>query len=156
MSINTLSIKSFLLALLLGLPLSAQAALAIQHWQTPQGARVVFVESRELPILDISVDFPAGSARDPAGKAGLAQLTHALLDQGAGGLSDTAIAHRLADVGAVLSGKFDRDRAGVTLRTLSSAAEKEQALEMLARVLQQPEFPVAVLSRAVWVASLCA
>ena len=147
MSINTLSIKSFLLALLLGLPLSAQAALAIQHWQTPQGARVVFVESRELPILDISVDFPAGSARDPAGKAGLAQLTHALLDQGAGGLSDTTIAHRLADVGAVLSGKFDRDRAGVTLRTLSSAAEKEQALEMLARVLQQPEFPAAVLKR---------
>ena len=147
MSINALSIKSFLLALLLGLPLSAQAALAIQHWQTPQGARVVFVESRELPILDISVDFPAGSARDPAGKAGLAQLTHALLDQGAGGLSDTAIAHRLADVGAVLSGKFDRDRAGVTLRTLSSAAEKEQALEMLARVLQQPEFPAAVLKR---------
>ena len=147
MSINALSIKSFLLALLLGLPLSAQAALAIQHWQTPQGARVVFVESRELPILDISVDFPAGSARDPAGKAGLAQLTHALLDQGAGGLSDTTIAHRLADVGAVLSGKFDRDRAGVTLRTLSSAAEKEQALEMLARVLQQPEFPAAVLKR---------
>ena len=147
MSINALSIKSFLLALLLGLPLSAQAALAIQHWQTAQGARVVFVESRELPILDISVDFPAGSARDPAGKAGLAQLTHALLDQGAGGLSDTAIAHRLADVGAVLSGKFDRDRAGVTLRTLSSAAEKEQALEMLARVLQQPEFPAAVLKR---------
>jgi zinc protease len=147
MSINALSIKSFLLALLLGLPLSAQAALAIQHWQTPQGARVVFVESRELPILDISVDFPAGSARDPAGKAGLAQLTHALLDQGAGGLSDTTIAHRLADVGAVLSGKFDRDRAGVTLRTLSSAAEKEQALEMLVRVLQQPEFPAAVLKR---------
>jgi len=147
MSINALSIKSFLLALLLGLPLSAQAALAIQHWQTPQGARVYFVESRELPILDISVDFPAGSARDPAGKAGLAQLTHALLDQGAGGLSDTAIAHRLADVGAVLSGVFDRDRAGVTLRTLSSAAEKEQALEMLARVLQQPEFPQPVLKR---------
>ena len=55
MSINALSIKFFLLALLLlGLPLSAQAALAIQHWQTAQGARVVFVESRELPILDIS------------------------------------------------------------------------------------------------------
>ena len=142
-----MSIKRFLVALLLGLPLSAQAALTLQNWQTPQGTRVLFVESHELPMLDISVDFPAGSARDPAGKAGLAHLTHGMLDQGAGGLTDTAIAHRLADVGAVLAGNFDRDRAGVTLRTLSSATEKTAALDVLARVLQQPDFPPAVIKR---------
>ncbi len=62
MSIKRLgSVKPFLAVLLLALPLSAQAAVAIQHWQTAQGARVIFVESRELPILDISVNFPAGS-----------------------------------------------------------------------------------------------
>lgn len=142
-----MSIKSCCAALLLCLPLSVQAALPIQHWQTSEGARVYFVESRELPMLDIAVDFPAGSARDPAGKSGLAQLTHGLLDQGAGGLSETEIAHRLADVGAVLSGRLDRDRAGVILRTLSSAAEKNQALEILARVLQRPDFPQAVVKR---------
>ena len=147
MSVNRMSIKTFFFGLLFSLSFSAQAALAIQNWQTPQGARVVFVESHELPILDISVDFPAGSARDPAGKAGLARLTHGLLDQGAGGLSDSVIAHRLADVGAVLSGNFDRDRAGVTLRTLSSKAEKTAALDTLARVLQQPDFPQAVIKR---------
>ncbi|MFN3750006.1 MAG: M16 family metallopeptidase [Thiobacillus sp.] len=136
-----------LLTLLLALPLAAQAALAIQHWQTPQGARVYFVESRELPMLDVAVDFPAGSARDPAGQSGLARLAHGLLDQGAGGLSDTAIAHRLADVGAVLSGNFDRDRAGVKLRTLSSARERETALDIFARVLQRPDFPQAVIAR---------
>jgi zinc protease len=142
-----MTIKAFCIALLLSLPLSAQAALAIQHWQTPHGTPVIFVESHELPILDISVDFPAGSARDPGDQAGLAQLTHILLDQGAGGLSDTAIAHRLADVGAVLGGTFDRDRGGVTLRTLSSQAEKDAALDILARVLQQPDFPQAVIKR---------
>ena len=145
--IQTMSIRAVFAVLLLSLPLSAQAALAIQHWQTPQGARVLFVESHELPMLDIAVDFPAGSARNPVGKPGLAQLTHGLLDQGAGGLSDTAIAHRLADVGAVLSGNFDRDRAGVKLRTLSSAAEKDKALEVLAHVLQRPDFPQAVIKR---------
>jgi len=142
-----MSIKQFVCVLALSLPLSAQAALAIQNWQTPQGARVYFVESHELPMLDISVDFPGGSARDPAGKHGLAQLTHGLLDQGAGGLSDTQIAHRLADVGAEMGGAFDRDRAGVTLRTLSSPAEKNAALALLAQVLQQPEFPLAVVKR---------
>lgn len=140
-------IEAFLFGLLLSLPVAVQAALPLQHWQTKEGARVVFVESRELPMLDIAVNFPAGSARDPAGKAGLAQLTHGLLDQGAGGLSDTAIAHRLADVGAVLAGTFDRDRASVTLRTLSSTREKTAALDMLARVLQQPDFPQAVIRR---------
>lgn len=140
-------IRMVFAGLLLGLPLAAQAAIAIQHWQTPQGARVYFVESHELPMLDVAVDFRAGSARDPAGKSGLARLTHGLLDQGAGGLSDTAIAHRLADVGAVLSGRLDRDRAGVTLRTLSSAAEKDKALDLLALVLQRPDFPQAVVKR---------
>ena len=77
-----ISPRHVLVGLLLTLPLSAQAALTIQHWTTPQGARVVFVESHELPMLDVAVDFPAGSARDPAGKPGLAQLTHGLLDQG--------------------------------------------------------------------------
>ena len=139
--------KHVLAALILVLPQMAQAALTIQHWQTQQGARVVFVESHELPMLDIALDFPAGSSRDPAGKAGLAQLAQGLLDQGAGGLSDTAIAHKLADVGAVLSGRLDRDRAGVTLRTLSSADEKKQALDVFARVLQQPDFPQAVVQR---------
>ncbi|MDP1863133.1 MAG: pitrilysin family protein [Thiobacillus sp.] len=137
----------FLVALLFCLPQVAQAALTIQHWTTPQGARVVFVESHELPMLDVAVEFPAGSARDPADKPGLAQLTHSLLDQGAAGLSDTAIAFGLADVGAVLSGHLDRDRGGVTLRTLSSSPEKDKALEMLARVLQQPDFPGEVVKR---------
>jgi len=145
--IKSVSICSLLAGILLVIPLSAQAALAIQHWQTPQGARVYFVESHELPMLDIAVDFPAGSARDPAGKSGLAQMTHGLLDQGAGGLSDTDIAHRLADVGAELSGRLDRDRAGVMLRTLSSASEKDKALDLFARVLQRPDFPQAVVRR---------
>lgn len=147
MSIERCPLRAFAAVLLFALPLAAQAALAIQHWQTPQGARVYFVESRELPMLDVAVEFPAGSARDPAGKSGLARLTQSLLDLGAGGLSETAIAHRLADVGAVMSGTFDRDRAGVSLRTLSSAREREAALDMLVRVLQRPDFPPAVVQR---------
>lgn len=125
----------------------AQAALTIQHWQTPQGAQVIFVESHEIPMLDVTVDFPAGSGYDPEGKAGLAHLTQGLLDQGAGGLTDTDIAHRMADVGAVLGGRFERDRAGVTLRTLSSAREREVALDVMARVIQAPSFAPPVVTR---------
>jgi zinc protease len=66
---------------------------------------------------------------------------------GAGGLGEDAIAERIADVGAQLGGRFDSDRAGTSLRTLSSSKERDQALDILERVLQKPEFPQAVLER---------
>ncbi len=127
--------------------LTAQAALPIQHWQTASGVRVYFVENRALPIIDLSVTFPAGSSRDPQGQEGVASLTRHLLTLGAAGMSDAEIAERLADVGAVLGGEFDADRAGLSLRTLSSERESGQALEVYARLLQQPDFPADVLER---------
>jgi zinc protease len=134
-----------LFAFLLAAPV--WAGVNIQHWTTPQGARVYFVENHDIPMLDVAVDFPAGSRFDTADKNGLAALTHTMLDQGAGGLSDIAIAQRLADVGAGLGGSFDRDRAGVTLRTLSSARERDAALAVMLAVLQKPEFPQAIMQR---------
>ena len=122
-------------------------ALTIQRWQTPQGAEVIFVESHVIPMLDVTVDFPAGSGYDPTDKSGLAHLTQGMLDQGAGGLTDTEIAHRMADVGALLGGRFERDRAGVTLRTLSSAREREVAVDVMTRVLQTPTFAEAIVAR---------
>jgi zinc protease len=126
---------------------SAHATLPIQHWQTASGARVYFVENHDLPILDASVDFSAGSSRDVPAKAGLAAMTAGMLDLGAGGFSDDDISKRMADVGAALGTRFDLDRAGVSLRTLSSKAERDQALGVMSKVLQQPEFPEAVLAR---------
>ena len=125
----------------------AFATLPIQHWQTPSGARVYFIESRDLPILDISVDFDGGSSTDTADKSGRAGLTLHLLSLGAGGLSEDQVAKGLADVGAQLGAHFDQDRAGVSLRTLSSAKERNQALDIFGRVIQRPEFARDVLER---------
>jgi len=50
-------------------------------------------------------------------------------------------------VGAQMSTRFDPDRSGYQLRTLSSPAEREQAVGVLARVLLEPAFPEPVLSR---------
>ena len=65
---------------------AAHAALPIQHWQTEQGARVYFVENHDLPLLDISIDFAAGSNRDLPAKSGLANLTLHMMDKGAAAL----------------------------------------------------------------------
>lgn len=132
---------------LLAMSISAHAAVNIQHWQTSTGAEVYFVENRGLPIVDVSVNFPAGSARDVAEKSGVAGITRYMMTLGAAGMSDEAISNQLADVGAVLGGEFDTDRAAFKLRTLSSAREQKQALDVFTKILQKPDFPNSVLSR---------
>jgi len=130
--------------------LISQAALAgvkIEHWVSPSGARVYFVESRVLPMLDIQVDFAAGSMFDPTGKSGLAALTRGALDLGAGKFDETAIAEQMADIGANLTGGADTDRASVALRTLSAKDKLEPALSILKNVLHAPLFDAAIFER---------
>ncbi|CAH1904889.1 Zinc protease [Candidatus Nitrotoga sp. HW29] len=126
---------------------SALATPHIQHWTSPSGARVYFVENHDLPMLDLTVTFAAGSSFDVAEKSGLAGLTHRTLDLGAEGLSEDDIARNLADIGAQFGKNFDADRAGISLRTLSSTTERVQALNILARVLQHPLFQEDMLAR---------
>ena len=123
------------------------AGVKIEHWISPSGARVYFVESRVLPMLDIQVDFAAGSMFDPTGKSGLAALTRGTLDLGAGKFDETAIAEQMADIGANLAGGADTDRASVALRTLSAKDKREPALEILKNVLHAPRFDSAIFER---------
>jgi len=142
--------------LLWGLVLLARPALAaleVQSWTTPGGARVLFVESRALPIVDVSIEFPAGSSRDEPAVSGLANLTLQTLRLGSRALEESPaltedeVSLRLADVGAQLSSTFDVDRAGYSLRTLSGARERAQALAVLAAVVQRPAFAPDVVAR---------
>jgi hypothetical protein len=138
----------WLAAVLLALAaLPAQALLPIQHWQTSSGARVLFVESRGLPMLDLSVQFPAGASYDRRETSGVASMTNHLLQLGADGMSEDEIARRLADVGAQLGGRFSTDYAGLAVRTLTSAKERDQALDTFTRLLSRPQFPQEVLER---------
>jgi len=143
-----MTMKKLLLALLaLLVSQCALAGVSIEHWVSPSGARVYFIASPGLPILDVQVDFAAGSMFDPAGKSGLAALTRSTLDLGAGDRDETAIAEQLADLGAHLGGAADTDRASVHLRTLSMPAVREPALDILRAVLHSPNFSEAVLER---------
>jgi zinc protease len=125
----------------------AQAALPIQQWTASSGARVYFVASRSIPMLDINVDFDAGGRRVTADKAGLGGLTHSLVKAGSAGHSEEEISRRIADVGAQLGGSVDRDRAGFSLRSLSSERELAQAVATFAAILQAPVFPDAAFAR---------
>ena len=125
----------------------ALAGVKIEHWTAPSGAKVYFVETRVLPILDVQIDFSAGGAYVPAAKAGLAGLTQGLLEAGAADLDEEQIAGRLVDIGARLGGGADSDRASVSLRTLTAAKERDAALGLMRAVLSAPTFPQSVLER---------
>ena len=130
----------------------AQAALDIQHWTLDNGARVYFVENHTIPMLDVNVEFDAGGRRDPAGKAGLSSLTSGLLARGlkearlADGrvepaMSEAEISNALADIAAQRGGGSGADRAGMSVRTLSAKATRDEAVRLLARLLAHPAFP---------------
>ena len=139
-------IRGFILVCLL-FSAQAQAGLKIQQWQTGRGAEVYFVENHDLPIIDISTNFYAGSARDDAAKPGVAGITRHLMTLGAAGLSDEKISKQFADVGAQLGGGIDDDKSSLKLRTLSSAIERDKALDLYIKILQKPDFPEDVLAR---------
>ncbi len=138
--------KLLLPLLLLAWSLLAQAVPEIQHWQTANGARVYFVATHELPMVDIQVVFDAGSARDD-GKPGVAMLTADLLGEGAGKLDADAIAERFDALGARFGSDAGRDSASVSLRSLTKPELFQPALETLALILHEPTFPAHALER---------
>ena len=143
-------LRHVLLALVIGVGLLSRWAGAtpkIEHWLAPSGARVFFVENHDLPMLDVQIDFAAGSVRDPDGKSGVAALTSGMIDLGASDLDEREIASRLADVGAALSGSADIERASLHLRTLSVDDKRLPALALMRSVLVAPQFPAEVLAR---------
>ena len=145
-----MKLRHVLLALVVGVGLLSRwagAAPKIEHWLAASGARVFFVENHDLPMLDVQIDFAAGSVRDPEGKSGVAALTSGMLDLGAADLDEREIASRLADVGAVLSGGADIERASLHLRTLSADDRRLPALALMRSVLAAPQFPADVLAR---------
>lgn len=138
--------RFFVGVLLILWAVAAQAGPKIQTWTAANGARVYFVPTEGLPIIDLRVVFDAGSARDGA-QFGLATLTSGLLDTGAGQWDADAIAKRLEGVGARLGTGASRDSAFVSLRSLTEPKLLQPALDTMREILQKPTFSAADFER---------
>ncbi|SFQ44973.1 zinc protease [Variovorax sp. OK605] len=133
---------------------SAQAALPIQHWTLANGARIYLVATNALPIVDVQVDFDAGSRRDPAAQAGLASTTSAMVEKGvrAGrngepALDQNALGEAWADLGASFDVSAGTDRTSYSLRSLSDPALLNKAVTLASREIGEPAFPDDVWQR---------
>ncbi len=130
----------------------AQASTVIQHWTHSSGALVYLVEAKTIPMIDLQIDWAAGSVNDPPEKLGLASMTASMIDKGAmlhGGqiLTEAEIADRLADLGANLSFSASAERSSMRLRSLSDAKKMNDAIDLASAILRSPIFDVKILKR---------
>jgi len=132
---------------------NAFAALPIQHWTQPSGAQVFLVESPSIPMVDVQIDFDAGSRRDPAAQAGLASMAAGQASQGVravGGLpalDENALGEAWADLGASFGASAGGDRMSFTLRSLTDPALLPRAVQLAARQLGEPAFEATIWER---------
>ncbi len=127
--------------------LNALATIPIQHWTQASGAKVYLVESPAIAMLDVQVDFDAGSRRDPPGKAGLASMTAEILEKGVRaqdglpGLDENSLGEAWADLGASYSVGASADRMSFSLRSLTYPDLLPKAVALAARQMGEPSFP---------------
>lgn len=127
--------------LLANQPTDTQVAktVPIHHWKSDSGSRVLFVPTESLPIVDIRVAFHAGSAFDKS-KPGLANLVISLLEEGTEKFSANDIAEGFESVGARYHVSLDRDKAEISLRSLSEPKYLEQVTNILNQLISRPTF----------------
>jgi zinc protease len=110
-----------------------------QEFTLENGLRVVMVPYGTQPIVSARLYARGGSALDPAGKAGLASLTAAVLTRGTGSRSADEISEEIEGVGGSLGASAGSDFLVVSVSSLTDHVET--AFELLADVALNARFP---------------
>lgn len=136
-------------ALLSALALAAPPAAAeveVEEVISPGGLTAWLVRDETIPVTAIEFTFEGGGAgHDPEGKEGTANLTAALLDEGAGDLDASAFQRRLEDQSIRLSFNAGRDGFSGSLYTLNRY--RDDALDLARMALTDPRFDASAVAR---------
>src|SRR5437879_5099095 len=126
-------------------PPAALKLPAIQKQKLSNGLPVWVVELHKVPVAQVNLVSFSGTANDPPGKYGLASLTAALLEEGAGSRSALEIADAVDYLGADLGVTTASDSSAVRLHV--PVARLADALPVMADVALRPTFPKDELER---------
>ena len=117
----------------------------VQHMTLSNGIRVHYAQRTAVPVTQIGLAFDAGYAADQPGARGLQNLTLALLDEGAAGMTSQQIAEEQERLGAQIGASGGADQSTVTLSALS--ANLGPSLDLLANIVQRPDFVPSEVER---------
>ncbi len=138
--------KYFLAALALILLAAAPVSAAeVRNIDLGKKAQVWFAEDHTVPIIAFNISLPAGSAYDPAGKAGLASFAAAMMDEGAGPMDSKAFHEALANRAISFSARAERDYLVISISTLKEHAP--EAMRLLQLALTRPRFDSDALQK---------
>lgn len=132
--------SSFFLILLLPVwagPANA-AEIKPKRVSIENGMTLLILERPSLPVVSVEVLVQAGALFDPDEKAGLANLTASLLDEGTKKRKSTDISDAVDFIGASLSASANDDYASASLKVLKK--DVETGLELLSDILINPVF----------------
>lgn len=100
------------------------------------GTPVWVVERHTLPLVAVAVVWPQGAGDEPVERAGIANLTADLLEEGTTKHDAIALAQAMQSLGSRLSSGGGWDATVVSLSTL--AKHLDESLALLAEVVSQP------------------
>lgn len=121
------------------------AALEIRDIPNDAGIELWLVEDHANPIISVAFGVKGGTAYDPPGKEGLAELASGLFDEGAGDLDSAAFQKRLNERGIDFRFSAGQDDFTGDLRFLSQ--DRDVAADLLSLALTQPRFDPEPLER---------
>ncbi|MFN3889335.1 MAG: M16 family metallopeptidase [Beijerinckiaceae bacterium] len=124
---------------------AASRAATVQKVNTPGGFEVWLVEDYAVPLVAFDFAFKAGATQDPAGKAGVAQMLGAMLDEGAGPYDAEAFHRAMDDLAVEISFHADHDNFQGDLKTLSRNID--EAFELLRLAVCEPRFDADAIER---------
>lgn len=105
------------------------------------GLEVLVLQRRDLPKLAVTLVTKAGSADDPAGKAGLADLTVATMRMGTNTRKALEIDEAMGDLGSALAARASCEYSTLGFEILTKNLPR--ALTILADVVRNPAFPAS-------------
>jgi len=119
---------------------------SFEHFTLSNGLKVILAPRTGVPTVSMNLIVEAGSAADPAGKNGVAQLAPAVMTNGTDSLNALQISDRLQLLGASVGAGSAVDYTNVSLNAIESRLEPSLAL--YADIIQHPAFRAEDFQRA--------
>ncbi len=123
------------------LPLKPAAFPPFREAVLPNGARLIVVENRRLPVLSLSLSFNAGRIADPTAKEGLAEMASGLLTKGAGRRTANQVSEAIERVGGAINAGAGSEFLTISAGLLSKDAAL--AFELVGDAVVRPSFDSA-------------
>ncbi|MCK4223973.1 MAG: insulinase family protein [candidate division Zixibacteria bacterium] len=145
-SLKTILVSFFVLSFLLFSISGSLTTAKAQEIKLPpikkttldNGLKVIIIEHHELPVVAFRLVLKSGSAYDPSGKTGLANLTAGLLRKGTKTRSATQIAEEIDFVGGDLGAGSGLDATYATCQVLTK--HFNVGLDLLSDIILNPTF----------------